>query len=171
MKSFKYIKIRILIISTLIAILTIFCAFMFSCSGENSQSASLEISGTSKQEDSTSQEISATQTSLAKNEIQNVSVDDVSAMLKDKNKYFLLDVRTQEEYKGGFIENSILIPVAELKSRLSEIPSNKPIIVYCASGNRSKQAAQILVKNNFNPVYNMLGGITEWGKRGYPVVK
>lgn len=144
---------------------------MFSCSGKNGQAASLEISGTTRQENSSSQDISATQTSLAKNEIQNVSVDDVSAMLKDKNKYFLLDVRTQEEYSSGFIENSILIPVAELESRFSEIPSDKPIIVYCASGNRSKQAAQILVKNNFNPVYNMLGGITEWGKKGYPVVK
>ena len=92
-------------------------------------------------------------------------------MLKDKNKYFLLDVRTQEEYKEGFIENSILIPVSELEKRLSEIPTDKPIIVYCASGNRSKQAAEILVKNNYNPVYNMLGGISEWVKKGYPLVK
>ena len=131
----------------------------------------MEASGTSKQEDTSSQESIAAQTSQAKNEIQNVSVDDVSAMLKDKNKYFLLDVRTQEEYDDGFIENSILIPVAELESRLSEIPSDKPIIVYCRSGSRSLQAAQILIKNNFNPVYNMLGGITEWVKSGYPVVK
>ena len=144
---------------------------MFSCSGKNGQASTQEISSSSNQEVSSSQDISASQTSLAKNEVQNVSVDDVSAMLKDKNKYFLLDVRTQEEYRGGFIENSILIPVTELESRLSEIPSGKPIIVYCASGNRSKQAAQILVKNNFNPVYNMLGGITEWAKKGYPIVK
>jgi len=92
-------------------------------------------------------------------------------MLKDKNKYFLLDVRTQEEYEEGFIENSILIPVLELEERLLEIPKDKPVIVYCRSGNRSAKAADILVKNNFNPVYNMLGGITDWIERSYSVSK
>jgi rhodanese-related sulfurtransferase len=160
----------VLIVMTLIAILAIFCASMLSCSGKNSQSAS-QTSGTTGQENPSSQETGTTQTGMAKNDIQNVSVDDVSAMLKDKNKYFLLDVRTQEEYKSGFIENSMLIPVTELESRLSEIPTDKPIIVYCKSGNRSLKAAQILVKNNFSPVYNMLGGITEWDKKGYPTIK
>jgi rhodanese-related sulfurtransferase len=171
LKKSKYIKTRILIIAILIAILTIFCAFMLSCSGKTSQAASLEISETSNQDVSSSQVVSTTQTSQVKNEVQNVSVDDVSTMLKDKNKYFLLDVRTQEEHNSGFIENSALIPVTELEGRLPEIPSDKPIIVYCASGNRSSKAAQILVKNNFKPVYDMLGGITEWGKKGYPLVK
>jgi len=144
---------------------------MFSCSGKNIQKSTQEISGSSNQEDTSSEVIISTQSGQEKNEVKNVGVDDVFNMLKDKNKYFLLDVRTQEEYKEGFIENSILIPVSELESRLSEISASKPVIVYCASGNRSKQAADILVKNNFNPVYNMLGGITEWAKKGYPIVK
>jgi rhodanese-related sulfurtransferase len=144
---------------------------MLSCSNKNSQAASLEISETSNQEVSSSQVVSTTQISLVKNEVQNVSVEDVFNMLKDKDKYFILDVRTQEEHDSGFIKNSNLIPVAELEGRLSEIPSDKPMIIYCASGNRSAKAAQILIKNNFNPVYNMLGGITEWVKKGYPIVK
>ncbi|MHB1253283.1 MAG: rhodanese-like domain-containing protein, partial [Candidatus Humimicrobiaceae bacterium] len=123
------------------------------------------------QENLPSQDDNTTQSGKVNNEIKNVGVDDVFNMLKDKNKYFLLDVRTQEEYKEGFIENSILIPVSELENRLSEIPSDKPVIVYCRSGNRSAQAAEILLKNNFHSVYNMLGGITEWVKKGYPVVK
>ena len=144
---------------------------MFSCSGKNIQKSTQEISGSSNQEDTSSEVIISTQSGQEKNEVKNVGVDDVFNMLKDKNKYFLLDVRTQEEYKEGFIENSILIPVSELESRLSEISASKPVIVYCASGNRSKQAADILVKNNFNPVYNMLGGFSEWVKKDYPVVK
>jgi rhodanese-related sulfurtransferase len=144
---------------------------MFSCSGKKSQTSTQEISGSSNQEDLSSQDSNVTQSSQEKNEVKNVEVDDVYNMLKDKNKYFLLDVRTQEEYKKGFIENSILIPVSELESRLSEIPADKPVIVYCASGNRSAQAAEILIKNNFNPVYNMLGGFSEWVKKDYPVVK
>ena len=144
---------------------------MFSCSGKNIQKSTLEISVSSKQEDLSSQDSSSTQSGQEKNEVKNVGVDDVFNMLKDTNKYFLLDVRTLEEYKEGFIENSILIPVSELESRLSEISASKPVIVYCASGNRSKQAAEILVKNNFNPVYNMLGGFSEWVKKDYPVAK
>ena len=144
---------------------------MFSCLGKNSQTSTQEISVSSNQEDLSSQDSNGPQSSQEKNEVKNVRVDDVSNMLKDKNKYFLLDVRIQEEYKEGFIENSILIPVSELESRLSEISASKPVIVYCASGNRSKQAAEILVKNNFNPVYNMLGGFSEWVKKDYPVAK
>ena len=170
MKNFKYTKTRVFIASILAVMLIIFCAFTFSCSGKNSQTANQEISSSS-QEDTTKTASSVTQTSQIKNEVKDVSVDDISGMLKDKNKYFLLDVRTLEEHNNGFIENSILIPITELESRLSEIPTDKPVIVYCGSGNRSAKAAGILVKNNFNPVYNMLGGITEWINKGYPVVK
>lgn len=171
MKNFTYSKNQVLIASILLTILIIFSAFMFSCSDKNSQTGSQETSGSSNREDSSSQINNATQSSQVKNNVKNVSVDDVSNMLKDRNKYFLLDVRTQAEYDEGLIENSVLIPVSELESRLSEIPADKPVIVYCRSGSRSAQAAEILVKNNFNPVYNMLGGITEWVKKGYPVIK
>ncbi|MHB1274321.1 MAG: rhodanese-like domain-containing protein [Candidatus Humimicrobiaceae bacterium] len=171
MKNFNYKKNRILFTIILLTILIIFSTFIFSCSGINSKASSQGISASSNQENLPSQDDNTTQSGKVNNEIKNVGVDDVFNMLKDKNKYFLLDVRTQEEYKEGFIENSILIPVSELENRLSEIPSDKPVIVYCRSGNRSAQAAEILLKNNFNSVYNMLGGITEWVKKGYPVVK
>jgi len=167
LKNLRRTKNKVLTVLTPVVLLLFFSAFLFSCSGKNIQ----EIPSTSNQEDSSSKESTTVQSSLSKNEIQNVSVDDAYTMLKDKNKYFLLDVRTQEEYNEGFIENSVLIPLTELESRLSEIPADKPIVVYCRSGNRSSQAAQILIKNNFSPVYNVLGGITEWVKRGYPVLK
>lgn len=171
MKNFNYKKNQILFTIILLTILIIFSAFIFSCSIINSKASSQGISASSNQENLPSQDDNTTQSGKVNNEIKNVGVDDVLNMLKDKNKYFLLDVRTPEEFKEGFIENSILIPVSELEKRLSEIPSDKPVIVYCRSGNRSAQADEILVKNNFNSVYNVLGGITEWVKKGYPVVK
>lgn len=171
MKNFKYTKNQILFTIILLAILIIFSAFIFSCSGINSKASSQGISASSNQENLPSQDDNTAQSGQVNNEVKNVGVDDVFNMLKDKDKYFLLDVRTPEEYKEGFIENSILVPLSEMEKRLSEIPSDKPVIVYCRSGNRSAQAAEILVKNNFNSVYNMLGGITEWVKKGYPVVK
>ena len=144
---------------------------MFSCSGAKSSENSENISESQGQDNLSLQDNSTLQPDQVNNEFKNVEAEDVFNMLKDKNKYFLLDVRTQEEYEEGFIENSILIPVLELEERLLEIPKDKPVIVYCRSGNRSAKAADILVKNNFNPVYNMLGGITEWIERSYPVSK
>ncbi len=171
MKNLKNTAGNLLVFIILTASLVTACSFIFSCSGEESQAASLKISETSVQSESSLQSTTVAQTIPVKNEIQNISVEDTAVMLEDKNKYFLLDVRTKEEYSSGFLENSILIPVTELENRLSEIPSGKPVIIYCRSGNRSSQAAAILLKNNYNPVYNMLGGITEWEKKGYPVVK
>ena len=169
MKNLNYKKNQVTYIIFSLLILFIFAGFMVSCSGANNTELS-QNSVSSGQGDQTLQDQDATKSSQS-NVIINVSADDVFTMLQDKDKYFLLDVRTQEEYDEGFIENSVLIPVSELESRLSEIPAGKPIIVYCRTGSRSTQAAEILIKNNFGPVYNMLGGITEWQNKGYPVKK
>lgn len=81
-----------------------------------------------------------------------------------QGEYLLLDVRTQAEYDSGYIEGATLIPVDELENRLSEIEDykDKTVLVYCRSGNRSMVAADILVKNGFSKVHNLLGGIGAW---------
>lgn len=75
----------------------------------------------------------------------------------------LLDVRTEQEYKELRIPGSVLIPVADLPDRLSELPKDpaKPIVIYCRSGNRSATAAGILAKAGFPVIYDM-GGIIDW---------
>ncbi|MBC7333503.1 MAG: rhodanese-like domain-containing protein [Actinobacteria bacterium] len=100
-----------------------------------------------------------------------MSVDDVYSAIKGEEDYFILDVRTRDEFEAAHIGGAKLIPVSELENRLDEIPEGKPIIVYCRSGNRSAQAATILVQNGFKEVYNMRGGISAWISKGYPVVK
>ena len=80
-----------------------------------------------------------------------------------------MDVRTEDEYNDGHIKGAILLPVQELEERLDELPVDKPIIVYCRSGNRSRNAAEILVVNGFEAVYDM-GGINSWTSKGYPVI-
>ncbi|MDD3818556.1 MAG: rhodanese-like domain-containing protein [Actinomycetota bacterium] len=85
------------------------------------------------------------------------------------SNYIILDVRTAGEFKEGYIEGAVNIPVSELESRLDELSRDKSIIVYCRSGSRSRSAADILVKNGFTHVYNM-GGIVSWINSDYPVV-
>lgn len=91
--------------------------------------------------------------------------------LSRQDDTIILDVRSQEEYDEMHLEGAKLIPVDQLSSRLSELNKNKKILVYCRSGNRSKQASEILTKNGFNNVYNLEKGIIEWEKEGLPVVK
>ncbi len=84
----------------------------------------------------------------------------------------ILDVRTQSEYDEGHLENTVLIPITELESRIDEILQYRDteIIVYCKVGGRSAQASSILDSNNFTKVFNVQGGITAWESAGYPII-
>lgn len=80
----------------------------------------------------------------------------------DSDKDFLLDVRTAGEVHAGDISGSTHIPLDDLRERLTEIPKDKRIIVYCASGLRSYLANRILLQNGFSDVYNLSGGYTTY---------
>jgi rhodanese-related sulfurtransferase len=84
--------------------------------------------------------------------------------------HILVDVRTPEEYAEGHIAGSVNIPLQGLESRLAELPTDRPIVFYCRSGNRSAQAASILQGAGFAPVYD-LGGIIDWTAQGYSIVQ
>ncbi len=73
-------------------------------------------------------------------------------------KDILLNVNTKEEYELGSIPGSINIPVDSLRERLSELPKDKRIIVYCAAGLRGYVAYRILAQNGYENVYNLSGG-------------
>ena len=79
----------------------------------------------------------------------------------DRNKVTLLDVRTPEEAETGVIDGAVNIPVDELRSRLSELPKDKPVYAYCAVGLRGYVASRILTQHGFD-AYNLSGGIKTW---------
>lgn len=86
----------------------------------------------------------------------------------------LLDVRSEEDYVGeqGHVKGSLLVPLEELNKRLPEIESfqEKTVMIICRTDSRSAKAAQILVKHGFADVHVIKQGMTEWNKKGYPVV-
>jgi NADPH-dependent 2,4-dienoyl-CoA reductase/sulfur reductase-like enzyme/rhodanese-related sulfurtransferase len=69
---------------------------------------------------------------------------------------FYVDVRNSAELKQGALPNAVHIPLQELRSRLSELPKDKQIVVYCQSGQRSYFASRILIQNGFK-VKNLSG--------------
>lgn len=101
---------------------------------------------------------------------QTVNVQTVASVM-DRDDVVLIDVREQVEYDAGHIPGVTLIPLGEVASRMSEIPTDKTVIITCRSGNRSGQAADFLRANGFTNVHNMSGGILDWERAGFPVEK
>ena len=93
------------------------------------------------------------------------TVDNLYEKLKEKKDVFLLDVRWIKEYKSGHIPHAVNIYIGELENRLNEIPSNRPIISICSTGNRSGLGVSILKRHGYDNVSNLLGGMIAWKEK------
>ncbi|MDO9068075.1 MAG: rhodanese-like domain-containing protein [Deltaproteobacteria bacterium] len=102
---------------------------------------------------------------------QNITSRDAKSLLEKNRNVYLLDVRTPQEYTQGKLAGSVLIPVGDLERRIGEIPKNRPIIVYCAVGSRSRYAAGLLSQRGYKEVYNITDGIVGWYRNGFPILK
>jgi len=100
---------------------------------------------------------------------QSVAPEEALQRLESDEGIILLDVRTPEEYTAGHIPGSQLIPLQTLEEEAPQQLNDKDaiIFVYCRSGRRSLEAAEILVELGYTQVYD-LGGIIDWP---YEVVK
>ena len=85
----------------------------------------------------------------------------------------LLDVRETNEYEQGRLPNALHIPLSQLAGRIGEVKAKHdlPVIVYCASGRRSRMAGATLAKAGFKDVYHLSGGMAAWRGAGLPVEK
>jgi phage shock protein E len=82
--------------------------------------------------------------------------------------HLLLDVRTPAEFSGGHIPGAVNIALQNLPQRLAELPKDRPLVIYCRSGNRSRQAQQYLAQAGFTNTFD-LGGIIAWQAQGLSV--
>ena len=84
----------------------------------------------------------------------------------------LLDVREADEYAQGHAPGSTLIPLGQLAQRLKELApfKNKPVVLICRSGRRSKQATEMLEAAGFSAAANIEGGMLAWQQAGLPVL-
>jgi rhodanese-related sulfurtransferase len=84
----------------------------------------------------------------------------------------VLDVRTTVEFDGelGHIERAQLIPLDELRARVSEVMTDKPIVVVCQTGRRSGMGSAILEKAGLSRIANLAGGMVRWRDLGLPTV-
>jgi rhodanese-related sulfurtransferase len=104
--------------------------------------------------------------------VSHVSNVDFKAKVDGKNVQ-LVDVRTPGEYNNGHLKNAILIDYKDanfVKNAIQKLDKSKPVFVYCHSGHRSANSAELLKKEGYT-VYNMKGGILGWNANHFQIVK
>ncbi len=87
----------------------------------------------------------------------------------DMSEVTLVDVRTPDEYALGYISGAVNIPVDDLRARMSEIPADKPVLLYCGVGLRGYLASNILKENGYRDVRNLIGGLKTYNAAIAPV--
>lgn len=99
----------------------------------------------------------------------SINVQQLYSLLAAKDDITVIDVRTPEEVVDislGF-DGILNIPVDQLQQRVSEVPTDRPIYVFCRSGNRSSMA-QMLLKSQGIDSTNVEGGMIDWNAAEYP---
>ena len=106
------------------------------------------------------------------NPYANLDVDQAHKLIAE-GKLVVLDVRTDREFNAGHIEGAQQLDFFgdDFANKLEELPKDKSYLVYCASGNRSGQAVNMMKQMDFQEAHNMLGGIGAWTSRSYKTVK
>lgn len=94
---------------------------------------------------------------------KQISMDEAVTMMEEQTDYIILDVRTPQEFAEKHIPNAINVPNESIGDKtIPELPrEDQLILVYCRSGNRSKQASEKLVALGYTNVYEF-GGINDW---------
>src|ERR1700690_2710308 len=98
-----------------------------------------------------------------------IKPEDLLAAVQGNDPPLLLDVRKPWEFDHCHIDGSVLIPLDQLPSRLSELDRQRPVVTICHVGMRSLMAADYLRSSGFE-VRSLEGGIDQWAERIDPAL-
>ena len=101
-----------------------------------------------------------------------VSLDTARAEL-EAGRVVLIDIREPEEHATGVAAGARLLPMRQLGQRLAEVPTDpgKPVLLICNTQNRSSATLRALRERGYGHVRYVSGGMSEWARRGWPMVK
>ena len=81
--------------------------------------------------------------------LNRISPSELDLLIQKKSEFLLVDLRENYELEiDGIIDNSIHIPLEEIVDRLNELPSDRPVVFHCSSGNRSESILNFLILND-----------------------
>lgn len=102
--------------------------------------------------------------------VRSISVQELKQKMDAQELLTLVDVREPWEHDVAQISGSLLMPLGELETRLTELPREGIVVMQCHSGMRSEEGAKLLQKAGFANVYNLEGGIEAWSREVDPTV-
>jgi rhodanese-related sulfurtransferase len=104
-------------------------------------------------------------------EYDDLTISEYQADLRLRPQdHTLVDVRSREEYRMGHLPGAVNIPLDQLARRVKELPAGKPVVVVCATGNRSMSGSRIVAgAGGYPKVYNLKGGTMAWSRQGLPI--
>ena len=94
-----------------------------------------------------------------------------AVQLANQKQGLFLDVRSAEAFKTGSIPQARSLPAADLSTKLSSLPKDKPIIVVCDQGRDSARIAGSLRKQGYTEAVSLEGGLKGWVQGGMPLSK
>ena len=91
----------------------------------------------------------------------------------ENGRVMLIDIREPGEHATGVAQGAKLLPMSQLAARLSEIPTatDKPVFLICNTQNRSSKTLKALRERGYPHVRFVQGGMSEWSRRGWPLIK
>lgn len=104
--------------------------------------------------------------------IPSVSLEQARAE-HEAGKVLMIDIREPQEHATGVAQGVVLLPMSQVAQRVSEIPkqADQPVLLICNTQNRSRTMTQALQEQGFTNIRYVDGGMSEWAKRGWPMVK
>lgn len=105
--------------------------------------------------------------------MRQLSAQSLHEWLADQSRTqpFLLDVREPWEYEYCRIQDSTLIPMSQVSSRLADLEPEADVVVICHHGVRSFHVASFLEQQGFGKVYNLQGGVDAWARHVEPTMR
>jgi rhodanese-related sulfurtransferase len=103
---------------------------------------------------------------------ESVSLEQARAE-HEAGRAVLIDIREPEEHATGVAAGALLLPMRQLSRRLAEIPTDpsQPVLLICNTQNRSRATLRALRERGYAHVRFVHGGMAEWARRGWPMVK
>jgi rhodanese-related sulfurtransferase len=91
----------------------------------------------------------------------------------EAGRAILIDIREPDEHATGVAPGAMLLPMRQLGRRLAEIPTDpsRPVLLICRTQNRSSATLRALREHGYAHVRYVHGGMSEWARRGWPMVK
>jgi len=116
--------------------------------------------------------LASLQQAFTQNQVAEINADTLNKWISEGRKVDLIYVGTQGSYAEAHISGSIFLPFDEsFADEIKKMSAEKTYVLICPTGGRSYRAAELMTENGFSKVFNLRGGVTDWIRHGFKVVK